>query len=259
MGRHCLCKPTESTPVVRDDALQANRRAPTLEFAPPSEGLDCKRTLEDMVEGFEPESQMEREIAAILESSGAGSEERIVRMEDEHALKSMSLAELKKKRGQLAKMRSLLFHHEIKARHIKKIKSKEYHRRLQRAIRKKAVKFGGLDSDAAAKKMLEDMAYNRMKERLTQKHSTMNRFARRIMRRGWGVADEQTKQALEEQLRQSQELKQKIKSAQGNSTDEDASSFGFLIWTFQFLRTCVDVVRLKARMRRSDIKRRERH
>ena len=198
--------------------------APTLEFCPPSAGLEKSHTLEDMVDGLEPESQMEKEMADILASSGAVTEEDIVKIEDEHALKSMTLAELKKKRGQLAKMRSLLFHHEIKAKRIKKIKSKEYHRRLQRAIRKKAVRFSGLSSEEAAKKLLEDMSYSRMKERLTQKHSTMNRFARRIMRRGWGVADEQTKQALEEQLRQSQELKQKIKSTEAGSSDEEASS-----------------------------------
>ena len=177
-----------------------------------------------MVEGFEPESQMERDIAAMLEASGAASEETVVQMEDEHALKSMSLDELKKRRGQLAKMRSLLFQHEIKAWHMKKIKSKEYHRRLQRSIRKKALKFGGLDNDEAAKKMLEEMTYNRAKERLTQKHSTMNRFARRIMRRGWGVADEETRQALEEQLRQNQELKQKMKATEEGSSEEEETS-----------------------------------
>lgn len=180
------------------------------------------QTLEDLVESFEPESRMERELAKILESTGTQSEESIVRLEDEQALKSMSLEDLKKKRAQLAKLRSLLFHHEIKARHAKKIKSKEYHRRLQKGIRKKAKKFGGLDNEEATKKMLEDMAFHRIKERLTQKHSTMNRFARRIMRRGWGVADEQTREALEEQLRQKQELKQNVQSAERTSDDSES-------------------------------------
>jgi len=169
---------------------------------------------------------MELELAAILESAGGTSEENIVKMEDEAALRVMTLAELKKKRGQLAKMRSLLFHHEIQAARLKKIKSKEYHRRLQRSIRRKAPKLGGMTGDEAAQKMLEEMAYNRMKERLTQKHSTMNRFARRIVRRGWGIADESTKQALEEQLRQSQQLKQRAEEEQQESESGSSGRYG---------------------------------
>lgn len=133
----------------------------------------------------------------------------------------MTLEELKEKRIKLAKMRSLLFHHELKSRKIKKIKSKEYHRRLQRSIRKKARRYSTLTSEEAQKKLQEEMEFNRIKERMTQKHSTMNRFARRVMRRGWAVADEQTKEALEEQLRQNQELKQKINSPVSSDVEDE--------------------------------------
>lgn len=135
----------------------------------------------------------------------------------------MTLEELKEKRIKLAKMRSLLFHHELKSRRIKKIKSKEYHRRLQHSIRKKARRYSTLTSDEAQKKLQEEMEFNRIKERMTQKHSTMNRFARRVMRRGWAVADEQTKEALEEQLRQNQELKQKINSPVSSDLEDESA------------------------------------
>lgn len=49
----------------------------------------------------------------------------------------MSAEELSKRRDELAKMRSLLFKHEEKARHLAKIKSKDYHRRMNRAARRK--------------------------------------------------------------------------------------------------------------------------
>jgi U3 small nucleolar RNA-associated protein 14 len=42
-----------------------------------------------------------------------------------------------KRRDDLAKMRSLLFKHEEKSRHLAKIKSKDYHRRLKKSARNK--------------------------------------------------------------------------------------------------------------------------
>ncbi len=38
------------------------------------------------------------------------------------------MEEAKERRNRLAKMRALLFYHEVKARRLKSIKSKEYHR-----------------------------------------------------------------------------------------------------------------------------------
>lgn len=47
---------------------------------------------------------------------------------------------MKDRQNRLAKMRSLLFKHEMKAKHIKKIKSKTYHRLLKKE-RVKAASF----------------------------------------------------------------------------------------------------------------------
>ena len=41
------------------------------------------------------------------------------------------------RRDPLSKMRSLLFHQEMKLKHLAKIKSKDYHRRAQKAARAK--------------------------------------------------------------------------------------------------------------------------
>ena len=48
------------------------------------------------------------------------------------------MEEARKRREALAKMRSLLFHQEAKLKHLARIKSKDYHRRAQRAARAKA-------------------------------------------------------------------------------------------------------------------------
>lgn len=52
-------------------------------------------------------------------------------------MQAQSVEEAKARRDRLAKMRSLLFHQEIKLKHLAKIKSKDYHRRAQRAAKAK--------------------------------------------------------------------------------------------------------------------------
>jgi hypothetical protein len=63
----------------------------------------------------------------------------------------LDLEEAKARRERLAKMRSLLFYQEVKARHTNKIKSKEYHRKLSKAAKRKAAAAGEevMDEDAA--------------------------------------------------------------------------------------------------------------
>ena len=51
---------------------------------------------------------------------------------------AVSAEDLAKRRDELAKMRSLLFRHEEKAKHMSKIKSKDYHRRMKKSARLKA-------------------------------------------------------------------------------------------------------------------------
>ena len=59
---------------------------------------------------------------------------------------------MKDRQNRLAKMRSLLFRHEMKAKHIKKIKSKTYHR-LKKKERMKAASLE-LQTDPKAAKEL---------------------------------------------------------------------------------------------------------
>lgn len=59
---------------------------------------------------------------------------------------------------------------------------------------------------------------------MTQRHSTKTRWARRILRRGLNIQDEKTREAINEHLRQGQELKKKIDhmdAKDGTGTDTD--------------------------------------
>lgn len=64
----------------------------------------------------------------------------------------VSVEDVRERQNQLAKMRSLLFRHEMKAKHIKKIKSKTYHRILKKEKLKAAS--AGLETDSEAVKEL---------------------------------------------------------------------------------------------------------
>jgi U3 small nucleolar RNA-associated protein 14 len=57
-------------------------------------------------------------------------------------------------------MRSLLFYQEVKARHANKIKSKEYHRKLSKAAKRKAAAAGadGDDMDEDAVRTAQEQA-----------------------------------------------------------------------------------------------------
>jgi U3 small nucleolar RNA-associated protein 14 len=49
----------------------------------------------------------------------------------------LSLEEAEGRRDRLAKMKALLFYHEVKSKRMKKIKSKDYHRRINKTAKRK--------------------------------------------------------------------------------------------------------------------------
>lgn len=61
----------------------------------------------------------------------------------------VSIEDVKERQARLGKMRSLLFRHELKAKRIKKIKSKTYHRLLKKDRKKAAESSIQMDPEAA--------------------------------------------------------------------------------------------------------------
>lgn len=75
---------------------------------------------------------------------------------------------------------------------------------------------------------------------MTQRHSTKTRWAKRIMRRGLNIQDEETREALNEQLRQGQELKKKIEKIDAkDGSDSDTDARYCLKW--HFVRYCIPI------------------
>jgi hypothetical protein len=177
-------------------------------------------TTASIVDKHTPATQLEAEVAALLQQAGAGSARAIQEAEEALSLKvcgrveggqvvvwrlaveavleaaeqaalawhrrhtsrpdvpptcpllqALDLTEAKARRDRLAKMRSLLFYQEQKAAHLNKIKSKDYHRKLLKAERRKAAKAGepsGAEEEqdeAAARAAQEQAEFERAKVR----------------------------------------------------------------------------------------------
>lgn len=74
----------------------------------------------------------------------------------------VSVEDEKDRQNRIAKMRSLLFHHELKAKHIKKIKSKAFHRLLKKDKLKTASSENQMDPEAS-KDLARKHEYERAK------------------------------------------------------------------------------------------------
>lgn len=152
-----------------------------------------------------------------------------------------------KYRNHIAKMRSLLFRHELKSKRIKKIKSKTYHRLKGKDLRKSAM--GALmDPEMAKEEAVKQEArrvevslkfllpaqnfsprhcqvLNRLvyayQERMTLKHKNTGKWAKRMLSRGLNIRYDGTRAAISEQLQFNATLSRKMNSTHdGSSSDE---------------------------------------
>ena len=205
------------------DTVKANRERPTLKFTDAErEKAPRIKTLASMNAGFDPggdgASDFERAIMAKIKESGLESGRDVERAE-ELRLNALSAEEAGERRARLAKMRNLLFRHELKAKRVKAIKSKTFarHNRKTGAVRMIDGDGKNLDEtsdDALAGLESADSAearreYLRAQERMLLKHKNTSRWAKRAIRKGLAHLPG-TKEAIAEQLRIGQELKRKI-------------------------------------------------
>ncbi|KAG5584551.1 hypothetical protein H5410_044985 [Solanum commersonii] len=137
-------------------------------------------------------------------------------------LNKISVEDVKERQDQLAKMRSLLFRHEMKAKRVKKIKSKVYHRLLKKDRLKQAGTTIETDPEAAKEQAMKQ-EFKRAEERLTLKHKNSSKWAKRILKRGLDVQDDGTRAAIAEQLNQHALLSRKANNMNESSSSEESS------------------------------------
>ncbi|XP_072977853.1 uncharacterized protein C57A7.06 [Typha angustifolia] len=200
--------------------VKRNREAPTLYF---EEDVDLGfSTVGAIASEFEPRTEFEKKMAMLVrdpEVVEAYNKDGARLLE----LNKVSIEDVRERQNRLAKMRSLLFCHEMKAKHIKKIKSKTYHRILKKEKLKAGSAEMQLDPEAA-KEYAMKQEYKRAEERMTLKHKNSSKWAKRIIKRGIDVQDEGTRAAIAEQLHQHALLTRKMSSMKDNSSSSDESS-----------------------------------
>jgi U3 small nucleolar RNA-associated protein 14 len=216
------------------EVVQQNRQAETLDFR--SKARPDILTKSQLIDKFEPVTEFEKELEAALAAAGQKDEKAIEQLEqellkaDELGSNELTLEEYKKRRGQLAKMRALMFYHEQKRHHINKIKSKKYRRirKKQRERLKESEMSAQMDQDTdVAREMKEKMEMERMQERMTLAHKNTSKWARHVLKRGKNV-DMDTRRALSAQLHRGDSLRQTMHST-GHDNDSDSDEDDNLI------------------------------
>ncbi|ESR36139.1 hypothetical protein CICLE_v10027776mg [Citrus x clementina] len=199
--------------------VKMNREAPSIYFDEDTNlGFS---TVGAIAAGFEPRTEFEKKMASLVNDD---------KVKEAHKQDGSKLLELNKisvedyleERNHVAKMRSLLFRHEMKRKRIKKIKSKTYHRLLKKD-RLKAASVEMLMDPEAAKEDARKQEFKRAEERMTLKHKNSSRWAKRILKRGLDAQDEGTRAAITEQLQQHALLTRKMKSMKDSSSSDDSS------------------------------------
>lgn len=156
-----------------------------------------------------------------MEEGGIGFDEKKIADFEEESEKFLTPEELEQRRGELAKIRSLQLYKELKHKHAKKIKSRKYRKMLKRAQDKEKLSIEELAvvDPEKYKKLLEERELDRIKERLTLKHSNKSKWAKRAIKQ----KDLNIRQAVQDQIQQGVELRRKISSVHDTDSESDSS------------------------------------
>ncbi|KAF5731438.1 putative U3 small nucleolar RNA-associated protein [Tripterygium wilfordii] len=200
--------------------VKRNREAPTIIFEK-DVNLGFS-TVGAIASEFEPRTDFEKKIAGLVY------DEKVIEAHNEDGsrlleLNKVTVEDYRSQRNHIAKLRSLLFHHEMKKKRIKKIKSKTYHR-LAKKDRLKATSAEMEMDPEAAKEQAMKQEFKRAEERMTLKHKNKSKWAKRILKRGIPTQDDGTRAAISEQLHQHTLLTRKMKSMKDGSSSSDGSS-----------------------------------
>ena len=133
----------------------------------------------------------------LLQASGCDEKSAYEAENDELAINELTVEEIESRRAQIAKMKSLMFYQEQKAKRTKKIKSKLFHKIRNKQNERKERLAGGGDADDEVDALLdgaeesEKQARDRVLERMTLKHKN-NKWVKNAL--SHGELDENTRQ-----------------------------------------------------------------
>jgi len=132
------------------------------------------QTTQEFVGKFKPLSSLEKDIAAILQSSNNNIEpDSLLTQAEKKIISKMDLLEAKQKLNELKKMRALISYQQAKFKRVRKIKSKKF-RRLVRKDRQKQEEKNleklSVEHPDQFLERLEQLERHRIEERSTLRH-----------------------------------------------------------------------------------------
>ncbi len=168
--------------------VKRNREADQLRFSRDTKHAGRRNvTTGSMQQNFSASSELETEIEAILKETGL--EEDEVRKREERELKQsvVTKEEVIARQIELRQMRTLMFHQEMKAKRLKRIKSRS-HRRLRKKDKEKeqeltAQETAELGGEAGEEARMKEER-RRAQERMTQRHKNNSKWIKRQLALG---------------------------------------------------------------------------
>ncbi|KIX04097.1 uncharacterized protein Z518_07650 [Rhinocladiella mackenziei CBS 650.93] len=217
------------------ETVKRNRRAEHISFPledPAAAGMLNNKQLGPTSQS-KPMNSLESTIQDIMIESGMVSKghrspEEQEQADEELHEKRMPLEEVQARRAELRRARDLMFREEIKARRIKKIKSKAY-RRVHRKERAKAnlenrsllVAQGLIDSDEEREKSHR----RRAEERMGARHRE-SKWAKSVKTTGRVAWDDDARHGVADLARRDEELRRRIEGKTGGGSGESESESG---------------------------------
>lgn len=214
------------------ETVKRNRRAEHLSFplidpdAAAASGTPHLIPLADQ----EPQTSLEAKIQEIMQdNSFAGTRASTANQEEEEDAElkanNIPLAEIQARRAELRRQRDLMFREEIRARRIKKIKSKAYRRihrkqleRMNLENRAQLIAAGLVDSEEER----ERDERRRAEERMGARHRE-SKWAKGVKRSGRAAWDEDARQGVGDLARRDEELRRKVQGNASKDSDDSTS------------------------------------
>jgi U3 small nucleolar RNA-associated protein 14 len=213
--------------------VKANREAASLSFplhaATQSKGITSKSST-SIADATVPQTELEKQVAAILESSTASEKHGSKLTADEElGLNNLDPQERTARVRELQKLRVLESYYASKCRRVKKIKSKSYHKILKKAAKRKGEaeelsmeQLRELDPEAAKEKELK-FERERIENRAGLRHKNTGKWAKQMLGRR-EITDE-TRKAIGAQLQMDQDLRKKITLERGSDESSEGEEF----------------------------------
>ena len=215
------------------ETVKQNRRADHVSFplADPESIAALNNTQMAPISQSQPMSSLEHKIQEIMAESGLSGKGSRSAEKDEQDFeelqeKKMPLAEVQARRAALRQARDLMFREEIRAKRIKKIKSKAY-RRIHRKERDRAnlrqqaelATDGLIDPDEEREKTDR----RRAEERMGARHRE-SKWAKAVKSAGRAAWDEDVRGGVADLARRDEELRRRVEGKPERASDSDSDS-----------------------------------